>query len=130
MTISIILFIFSAIFRAMAQTQRFRQPYQSWLYKTNLLTFKTFVPILDAKHFWKGAKEITLIIGAYLLPTLEWWLIPVIIFVLWQIFNLFFHIVFVYADYWEFPFFRLTRNGWINATITLIILTILISILR
>lgn len=126
MTIPIALLIFSVIFRAIAQTERFRQPRQSWLYKTFLLDFNTPIPILDAKHFWKGAKEVTLFLGAYLFPTTEWHWLILILFLYWQLFNLFFHVVFVYRFYWEYPFLRLTYNGWINFGITIIVITLII----
>lgn len=102
MVISIILIIISAIARSLDQLIRFGYS-RSWL-PEKIFNWE-IAEKLDAVHFYMGIKLISFGLGFYFYSW-DLWTIPLTIYIYYQIFNLFFHIIWLYPEFWEFPFFR------------------------
>jgi hypothetical protein len=88
-----ILLIVSAIFRSLDQIMRWKQQDQTWLpewiWTWHIGDFKA----LDAEHVYMGLKLTLACIGMHILNFQPWWAYPLIWFGYYQIFNLFFHII-------------------------------------
>jgi hypothetical protein len=106
MTLSIFLLIISALFRGLDQIIFWDQQKLSWLPEKVFFWDLEFVAIADSFHFYMGMKLICFGLGFYFLPFYPWYIVGGIIFVYYQVFNLFFHIIFKKREYWRWPFFK------------------------
>lgn len=100
--VTIVLLTISAFFRSLDQLAIFGHG-KSWL-PDFVFTWK-IVRTLDARHTYMGIKLITFGLGFYFYPW-DAWTIPFIIYAYYQFFNLFFHNIWRFPEFWEFPFFR------------------------
>lgn len=97
-----IILIFSAIVRSLDQLTIFSYT-QSWL-PEKFFTWKVY-KIFDAVHTYMGIKLVSFGLG-FLFYNWDYWTIPLTIYLYYQVFNLFFHVVWRYPEFWEIPFFR------------------------
>jgi len=106
------LLISSAIFRALNQFQRWRNEFISWLPEWVFSWDLNFwiVTTLDAEHVYMGGELVLFGIALYMLgrmifvdvPLPRWLFITAIIFIYYQVFNLFYHFIFRYPEYWGY----------------------------
>jgi hypothetical protein len=107
MEISIILFCVSAVFRALDQIIHWEQWGVSWLPAWVFFWNCRYLSTLDSFHTYMGVKLISFGLAFYALPPLPWWIVGGIILAYYQVFNLFFHIVFKKPKYWRWPILKL-----------------------
>jgi len=115
LTISLLLFFLSAIFRAVDQLICWRQP------ETTIFPDWFFSPgwwVIDVYHIAAGAKIWTMALAFYLFPltlSITGWILAW--FIYYQIFNLFFHVIFKRKGHREnfiFRFVVLVVAGLLN----------------
>jgi hypothetical protein len=109
----IIWWTISAISRALDQIIILDRVYQSFLPKW-IFKWDFGISTVDAFHVYQGITLITFGIGGYYFyRLLEYqspkykltaWIIAVYLY--YQVFNLFFHVLFLKPEYWQLPFFR------------------------
>jgi hypothetical protein len=91
--LSLTFIFFSAVFRSLDQIMRWNQEKVTWLpdivWTWKICEFKTF----DAVHFYMGLKITLLAIGVHILPTQVWYVYLILWFGYYQVFNLFFHVI-------------------------------------
>ncbi len=104
MKLYIFLLVLSVMARAIDHIKLWRQTYQSWL-PWWVFGWKTKISVLDANHFYMGLYLISFGLGMYVSPY-SWWWKPVEIYLYFQVFNLFFHVILKKRVYWRLPFFR------------------------
>lgn len=102
---SIIFFCLSACSRALDQMIIFQINHTSWL-PQRVFTWKTRWKAVDAIHFYQGITMVGFGLGMYFCTWSLWPWLPIVVYGYYQVFNLFFHVVFRETWYWEFPFFR------------------------
>jgi hypothetical protein len=111
-----LLWSFSAIFRALDQLMRWEQEGQSWLPMWVFTWDSGLFAILDAPHVYMGLKLVLFGLGAFVLypiikyyddnlkpESLKWIVLAILVLVYYQVFNLFYHIVFRYPEFWRWP---------------------------
>lgn len=112
-TLPVVIWIISAISRALDQMVILKREALSylpdWVFNWDL-GFATF----DAFHTYQGITLIAFGVGGYFFyrvfgnRTLKYQVIAglIAVYAYYQVFNLFFHVVFLKPEHWEFPFFR------------------------
>lgn len=98
------LLILSAIIRAVDHIALWVQCYQSWLPRW-VFHWDMKIRVCDSEHFYMGGYLITFGLGMFISPY-SWWWKPVEIYLYFQVFNLFFHVILKRWKYWRLPFFR------------------------
>jgi hypothetical protein len=78
----------------------------SWVPLKVFLWDLKFISTADSIHVYMGLKLILFGLAFYALPSLPWWIVGGIILAYYQVFNLFFHIVFRKPKYWRWPILK------------------------
>lgn len=111
-------FILSAAIRAIDHLELWGQGYTSWL-PDWIWGWETPFRSFDSRHFWMGLYLLLWGIAHYFLGQVEflyrfgfsnwilWTIFLVDIYIYFQIFNLFFHVIWKSKGWKEFPFFRI-----------------------
>ncbi len=82
---------------------------QTWL-PTQILNWTTRFQVVDSWHVYKGGTLLFFGLGMFFSPfPLYCKLIEFYLY--FECFNLFFHVVYLYPKFWEFPFIRIITRG-------------------
>lgn len=108
------LFISSAFFAAIDQIIRLERISHSWL-PSFFWYWVVSRPTIDAWHTYQGLKIVLFGLFFYFFQmnilwfafiNFEWFWLSIVIYIWYQIRNLFLHVVLLKPKYWQFPFFR------------------------
>lgn len=102
---SIIFFCISAISRALDQLIWLNQQSTSWL-PAKVFNWRLWFKTWDALHVYQGITLMGFGLGTYFYSWAAWPWMPLVIYGYYQVFNLFFHVLFRQQWYWQWPFFR------------------------
>jgi hypothetical protein len=107
-----LLFI-SAVFRALDQIIRWDRAWQSWLPGWVFDWDLGFLSIADAVHVYMGITQVAfglafLSYSLWNIPprlprSIRWLLLGGIIIIYYQVFNLFYHVIFIQSEFWRWP---------------------------
>ena len=99
-----IFFVLSAMSGALVQLIVFSQwEEQSWLPEWVFTWDLGILSTLDAYHVYQGLWLVLFGAGFYVLGFIWWVWIAVVVVGYWQVYNLFYHIIFRRREYWRWP---------------------------
>lgn len=97
----------SAVFRALEQIMRWNRELQSWLPEWVFSWDFKFLSTFDAVHVYMGITLIAFGVAFIFVPgnsRIPLWLgVAIVIWLYYQVFNLFYHVIFIWPDFWRWP---------------------------
>lgn len=95
--------VLSAIFGALKQYIIYYNYKTSWLPEWVFLWESNLLSTLDASHVYQGAWLMLFGLAFYLLDGMWWVWIVVLMVGYWQVYNLFYHVIFRRRAFWRWP---------------------------